>query len=475
MRVLLLNPVTLDGTLSLRVGRCQGKVIVGLWPSIEYGYLTTLLESRGFLVHLLDANHEHLTFRTMMDRAVTFRPDVVFILSITSTILDDLEIARRLRAARPDLTIVFWGTHATVRPSDYLFEPKTIVVRREPDVTSVELCMALRDGHTSFKQVPGVSWWQDEEPQHAPDQPFLADLDTLPMPSHQAMRTGTHLATDTQRPFALIKTSRGCPFSCVFCTTHAFHGNLWRARSPESIVAEVRLVGRTSGVHDFFFQSDVFSIDRDWTAELCERILDSGSPITWFCNSRVDRLDSDLLRLMKRAGCRLVAFGIESGSDAVLTACRKGTDVAHARSTLAACREVGIPSLTYWVFGLPGETGETIRETLDFVDETRSDYAHFYTPTPLPGSTLFEEYRIARALAAGEMQWSEFFQGVSARFVAPTVTPAQTSSAVRRAYLRFYADPSRIARELLMASREPRRLIGSLSTLGNMVRNYVLR
>jgi radical SAM superfamily enzyme YgiQ (UPF0313 family) len=477
VKVLLLNPVMRDGTRSLRVARCQGRVIVGLWPNLEHGILAALLEADGFDASLLDANHQGLGFDDMLRRAASLAPDVVVLLSITAAIDDDLHAARRLRAMLPAVRVIFWGTHATARPDDYLGQPGldgVLLARREPDLTVRDLCRALRDGARDFANVAGASWDDRGTPRHAPERAFVADLDTLPMPSHGHMGTGGHLATDSGRPFALIKTSRGCPADCVFCTTRTMHGARWRPRSPAAIVDEVRHVLRTTPVRDFFLQSDVFSRDRAWTADLCERLLASDLGVTWFCNSRVDTVDEDLLRLMRRSGCRLIALGVESGSDRVLRAVRKGADAATGAATLAACRRVGLPTLTYWVFGLPGETPATIRETLDYVDRTDPDYAHFYAPTPLPGSRLFDDWGIAGMVDRGEVRWPDFFQGVNdGRFLAPTVTRADVDHALREAWLRFYTRPRRLFREVRRL-RDPRQLVGRLATLRNMVANYAI-
>ncbi|HOU55227.1 MAG TPA: radical SAM protein [Myxococcota bacterium] len=474
MKVLLLNPVLRDGTPSLRIGRCQGRVLVGLWPNVEHGILATALTREGFDVRLLDANHDRLSFGEMIARVVREAPDLVFLLSITASLEDDREAARLIQAARPATWVALWGTHATVRPEDYLGPDRTVAIRREPEVTGLHWAMAVRSGATTFDDVPGVSWTDQGQVHHAPDRPFAPDLDALPLPDHEAMGTGTHRAADTRRPFALVKTSRGCPFQCVFCTTHAFHGAVWRPRSPEAIVDEVVFLRRSRGIRDFFLQSDVFSRDRNWTLALMEALQRQAPGITWFSNSRVDTVDREVLQAMKASGCRLLAFGVESGSDAVLRASRKGTTAARAHQTLAWCREARIPSLTYWVFGLPGETPGTMEETLRFIDEVHPDYAHFYTPTPLPGSRLFEEWRIAEAVRSGEVRWSDFFQGVSSRFLAPGVTREQVNRVVHRAYLSFYTNPRRVLREMLRL-RDPAMLEGRVRTVIDMVRNYAVK
>lgn len=472
MKVLLLNPVMRDGTRSLRVCRCQGKVIVGLWPNIEHGYAASLLITHGFNVTLLDANHLGWSFDRTLRTAVSLAPDVVIILSITASIEDDLELARRIKALRPNTFVVFWGTHATVRPQDYLETPGNIVIRREPEVALLDVCLALREGSLPVG-IPGVSVNSDGAIMHGPDRPFLKDIDSLPMPSHLLMRTGSHLATDSHRPFALIKTSRGCPHGCVFCTTHVFHGSKWRARSPQSIVEEMQLVYSSTGIRDFFLQSDVFEHSRAWAIELAERIIKAGLEITWFANSRADAVDIDLLRLFKRSGCRMLAFGLESGSDAVLKACRKGTNAAAGARAIQACREAGIRTLTYFVFGLPGETNETIKETLDFIRAIRPDYAHFYAPTPLPGTRLFQEWRVMDRIMSGEIKWADFFQGASTRFLASTVSREDVESALRQAWTDFYLDPRRLLHEAF-SIRALGHLIGRAETVANMVKNYVL-
>lgn len=474
MKVVLLNPVARDGLRSLRVGRCQGKVMVGMWPNIEYGYLASLLERDGFEVVLLDANQEALDYTTMLRRVVSQRPDIVFILSITATLIEDLFTGRDLRLELPSVRIVFWGTHATVRPDDYLVDDGTMLIRREPELSGLELCRALRRGATQFPDVLGVSWRTLGESFHSPDRPFLDDLDSLPFPSQKAMRIGEYVATDIHRPFALVKTSRGCPHQCQFCTVHSFHGDRWRARSPQSILDEIQQIQKETGVRDFFLQSDVFSKNKAWTTELCEGFLHRNIHVEWFCNSRVDSHDEETLALMKRAGCRLVAFGVESGSDAVLRTCGKGTTANRARETLAACRKVGLPTLTYWVFGLPGETSQTLQETLDFVRETRPDYAHFYAPTPLPGSRLFHLYGVEKAVEDGDMAWAEFFQGVSRRFVAPSVSVEEVRQTLNRAYFLFYSDPRRVLRELKLSLGDWRQAQGRLTTFATMLRNYVV-
>jgi len=477
MKVLLLNPVTRDATRSLRVGRCQGKVMVGFWPNIEYGYLGAMLQRDGFQVQLLDANALGLSWKSMLEKVRQFAPDLTCILSITATVSDDVALGHSIAAMLPNSRQVFWGTHATVLPHEYLSRDSFVVIRREPEMAALELCRHLRDnglGSTDLSHIPGLNWREQDQLHNSPDRPFLQNLEEMPHPSHELMGVGRYLATDIHRPFALIKTSRGCPNQCVFCTSQTFHGDRWRPRDPASVVEEVAYIIDKYGIRDFFFQSDVFSKRTAWTRELCQRILDKNLKIRWFANSRVDSHDAETLQLMKRSGCRLLAFGVESGSDIVLKTMKKGATSAQAAVALEACRKAGITSLTYWVFGLPGETSETMAETLRFIDAVRPDYAHFYAPTPLPGSRLFHEFKIPQAVEQGDLKWEQFFQGVSRSFVTPEVDIEEVQKVLRKAYFKFYSDPRRIAREMRLALGDWRQAKGRLNTFATMVKNYVI-
>ena len=473
MKCLLLDPITRNGTKTLRVGRCQGKVIVGLWPVIEFGYIGTLLRKQGIEYAILDANHEDLSFDEMIRKVVSYDPDMVVVLGITATLEDDLEIAGRLRLAKKDIYIVFIGTHATVRPQDYLKHPKDIAVVGEPEVTVAELARAINDGTRDFSAIQGVAFLQKEQVFFAPPRPLSMDLDFIGIPDHEGMKTHTYLASNTRKPFALIKTSKGCPHQCVFCTVHSVHGAKWRCRSPQAIVEEMRFLKTRYGLKDFFFQSDVFGQKREWVVEVCETILKQDLKVTWFSNSRADEVDFELVSLMKRSGCKLLAFGLESFSDRVLEACKKGTTAEQNVLAIEACRKAKVASLTYFVFGLPGETIETIKETKKLILETNPDYCHLYPPTPLPGSRLYVEWEIEKKVLEGRFKWSQFFQGCSARFVPDDALRREVEKALFTTYARFYLQPQRIAREVLTV-KGVSDLLGKALTLKTLVKNYVL-
>jgi len=473
MKCLLLNPITRNGTKSLRVGRCQGKVIVGLWPVIEFGYIGTLLRKQGIEYRILDANHEALSFDRTIKEVISYDPDMVVILGITATLSDDLEIARRLRLAKPETYIVFIGTHATVRPGDYLKHPRDLAVIGEPEVTVAEVASAIKDGTSDLSSIQGVACFEKGQVLFAPRRPFSMDLDSIGMPDHEGMKTHTYLASDTRKPFGLIKTSKGCPYQCVFCTVHSVHGARWRYRSPQSIVEEIKYLKSRYGLEDFFFQSDVFGHKREWVVELCETILSQDLKITWFSNSRADEVDFELVSLMKRSGCKLLAFGLESFSDRVLEACKKGTTAEQNVVAIEACRKARVASLTYFVFGLPGETFETIEETKRLILEYNPDYCHLYPPTPLPGSRLYQEWGIERKVLEGKFTWAQFFQGCSARFIPDDALRREVEKALFTTYARFYLQPRRIAREVFSV-RGMSNLLGKANTLKTLVKNYVL-
>jgi radical SAM superfamily enzyme YgiQ (UPF0313 family) len=190
--------------------------------------------------------------------------------------------------------------------------------------------------------------------------------------------------------FSFVVTSRGCPAGCTYCIKHVTYQHTARVRSPENILAEVeRLVAL--GLRNVHMYADLFTVSREQVIGLCRLIIARGLKIRWTCNSRVDYVDEEMLRLMGRAGCWLISWGIESASERILRHVRKGADPAKAERALGWARAAGIKNWGYFIIGLPGETEETIRQTIEFAKELPLDIALFHVAAPYPGTPFFFE------------------------------------------------------------------------------------
>ncbi|RME38775.1 MAG: radical SAM protein, partial [Thermoflexia bacterium] len=220
--------------------------------------------------------------------------------------------------------------------------------------------------------------------------PFIRHLDDLPLPRHDLLPLKKYRAPLVGGPYAFVVTRRGCPGGCRFCIKHVFYGQSVRFRSPENILAELeRLV--ELGVRHVHMYADLFTVSREQVMGLCEGILERGLRVRWTCNSRVDFVDPEMLRMMARAGCWMISWGIESGSEEVLRRVGKGIRLEQVEQALRWAKEAGIRNWGYFIIGLPGETEETIQQTIRLALRLPLDLALFHIAAPYPGSPLFFE------------------------------------------------------------------------------------
>jgi radical SAM superfamily enzyme YgiQ (UPF0313 family) len=241
-----------------------------------------------------------------------------------------------------------------------------------------------------LKSIKGLVWRDGSEIVVNPDRPFIRHLDDLPLPRHDLLPLESYRAPLVPSPYAFVVTSRGCPGGCRFCIKHVSYGSSVRFRSPENILTEMELLaGR--GVRSIHMYADIFTVSREQVVGLCELILERGLRMPWTCNSRVDFVDPEMLHLMAQAGCTWISWGIESGSEEVLRRARKGIKLEQVEQALRWAREAGIRNWGYFIIGLPGETEETIQETIRFSKRLPLDLVLFHIAAPYPGSPLFFE------------------------------------------------------------------------------------
>jgi radical SAM superfamily enzyme YgiQ (UPF0313 family) len=246
----------------------------------------------------------------------------------------------------------------------------------------------------------------------------------------------------TRPGFATMITSRGCPYRCSFCDK-SVSGSRWRARPAGDVVDEMQHLVDHHGVGFINFYDDNFTLSRRRVAEICEALLLRGVDVEWKCEGRVDGVDAELLQLMRRAGCRTIAYGVESGHAATLEKLRKDVDLARVERTFAETRDAGIRSLAYIILGTPGEQSADVEQTLRFVREIRADYVQFSSLTAFPGTDLYAAHHGETLLsAAGSNPVDSEYQ----RVVLTDLPPAELARLLRRAWVGFYLRPRPIAR-----------------------------
>ncbi|MFZ2486792.1 MAG: B12-binding domain-containing radical SAM protein [Anaerolineae bacterium] len=236
----------------------------------------------------------------------------------------------------------------------------------------------------------GLAWRHEGEIIINRDRPFFSSMDDLPMPLHHLLPLHKQLMPMIKGPFTFIVTSRGCPAGCKYCIKHVSYQNSVRLRSPQNIYDEMALLGRL-GVHNVHMYADLFTVNREQVVELCRLIIANGLKVNWTCNSRVDYVDEEMLSLMGQAGCYLISWGIESANETILKRAHKGYRMEQAPLALTWAHNAGIKNWGYFIIGLPGETEESIQETIAYSKSLPLDIALFHIAAPYPGTPFFYE------------------------------------------------------------------------------------
>ncbi|PWH20542.1 MAG: radical SAM protein, partial [Ardenticatenia bacterium] len=309
------------------------------------------------------------------------------------------------------------------------------------------------DDATRLAAIKGLTWRRGEEIVINPDRPFIPDLDALPLPAHDLLPLNKYRIPMLKGPYTFVVTSRGCPAGCRFCIKHVSYQHTVRLRSPENIMEELRMLHRL-GIHNIHMYADLFTVSREQVMGLCALIRREGLRIRWTCNSRVDFVDAELLRHMAQAGCWLISWGIESGDPEILRRVRKGYHLEQAEQALRWAKAVGIKNWGYFIIGLPGETEESIRRTIEFAKRLPLDLALFHIAAPHPGTPFFFEV-VERGWFRPGTRWEEVDMDGSTVLDYPNLPAERLEYWQRRAfrewslrpgplwtYLKMLADPS---------------------------------
>ena len=286
----------------------------------------------------------------------------------------------------PDLTIRDLLDHLEGKIEERSPEIKEMLEKQDPSYKP----SFNEDGSVNMHGIKGIAWRKKDEIILNFPRPFVADLDDLPIPMHELLPLQSYRMPMIKGAFTFIVTSRGCPAGCTYCIKHVSYQYSTRIRSPKLIMEELWYLKKL-GVNNIHMYADLFTVNRDQVVELCKLMIEEDIKIKWTCNSRVDFVDEEMLTLMGKAGCRLISWGIESGNEQILKHARKGAYPDKAERALRWAKQAGIMNWGYFIIGLPGETEETIRETIDFAKKLPLDIALFHVAAPYPGTPFFFE------------------------------------------------------------------------------------
>jgi radical SAM superfamily enzyme YgiQ (UPF0313 family) len=430
---------------------CNGRRIGGMqMPPLTELMAATHVRQEGLETIFLDAQFEPLRYEALMESGLEGFMAVAM-MSSTQSFKADAEELRRIKSVSPYIKTILYGSHPTFMPEYCLKEEGVdFVVTKEPEESLRELLHELVKSGTGEAVTGTGSRAADGTIRINPDRPFSA-MDDLAIPDRTLLpKNADYFNPVVKRvPYTSMLTSRGCPARCNYCTAPVFYGNKTRVRSAESVLEEMRQI-KALGYREIFFRDETFSAYKGRNYQIFEGMERGGLEFTWIANGRVDMVDEDSMRAMKKAGCHLLKFGVETGSAEMLERYKKGATLEQAEFAFRKAREIGLDTHAHIIFGGPGETRETIQETRAFLKKLRPGTATFGILTPYPGTEIFDmvaeiypDIRDGSGSTMDNLHTEGFYSDALC-----SMGGAQLSQEVVGAYRQFYLRPGYLLERL---------------------------
>lgn len=351
-------------------------------------FIAAFLEKHNIEVKIID----ELAGQNVKKSIEKFNPDIVGITAVTPLVQDAYRIADMCKEM--GIRTVMGGVHASILPEEAL-KRADIVVKGEGEMAMLDIInKEIKSGIVSS--------------------PYIKDLDEIPIPARHLVDMDFYLRIpETHLVFippntksCAIITSRGCPYNCTFCH-NSWRGTPYRCNSPERIIEEIKHLINTYGVEALYFVDDNLFLNKPRLRKICELIKENNIDIIWACNSRVDNLDMETMKLANESGCKQLIFGFESGSQRILDILSKGTTVEQNKKAIELCHEVGLLATGSFMIGNPTETVEDIKATQQFIKENKPDFAGICITTPFPGTKMWDWCK-EHKLVPESVDWSKF-------------------------------------------------------------------
>jgi radical SAM superfamily enzyme YgiQ (UPF0313 family) len=364
------------------------KIEFGIKEPLNLECIAAYVQKFGIKVRIID----ELAAQNVRLELLRYQPDIVGITGTTPVILDGYRIADMCR--KMGIRTVIGGVHASIMPEEAL-EHADIVVKGEGEKAMVDIIQQdIKSGIVEGQSLKNL----DDIP--------IYDKSGIAMDFYLRMSAYNHVTSSLGTLSAVILSSRGCGFKCTFCH-NSYRGIQYRCNSVDRVIEEIRYIKQKYHVNVFSFAEDNLFMNRPRVKEICHRLIDSNMDIKWEACSRVDNIDMETLKLAYQAGCRLIAFGLESGSQRMLDVLNKKTTVEQNKKAIQMCHEVGIQVSSAFMIGSPTETVEDVRMTQEFIKDNPIEDSVVFITTPFPGTQIWE-WGKQRGLIPEKLDWNRF-------------------------------------------------------------------
>jgi radical SAM superfamily enzyme YgiQ (UPF0313 family) len=418
----------------------------GINPPLGLAYIAAVLEKNNIPVKILDANAFNLSVQEVVNYIRKNNPDIVGISILTPVHQYCLDIVKNMPE---DIISVAGGNQATALPEELLKKGFKIVVQGEGEYTFLEIAKGKK-----LEEIKGIAYLKDKELRINPAREPL-DVNQLPFPArHLLPGHGVNLpykSANTQYfPWAGIFTSRGCPYNCYYCFKKTF-GYKIRPRSVKNVIDEILFLKRKYNIKEIDIYDDLFNFDLERAEAILDEIIKRDLDLFIRCSNgiRVDKITPRFVSKLKKAGCGYVAFGIESGDQKILNRIPKGVTIEQIKEAVKLTKKAGIITTGFFIFGLLGDSKESMEKTLNLAKELDLDLASFTIATPYPGTKLWECVKDQGNLYL--KKWEDFHHSAGKmNFTYPDTAPPEAVEEIyRKAYRQFYLRPSYMLKQLI--------------------------
>ncbi len=433
-------------------------------PSIGLLSIASVAQKIGHRVKIIEAASSNLSYDDSLRHILGFRPDIVGFTAVTSTICKAAKLSKMIKSKTPETTIVIGGPHITAVPEETLsrFPEFDIAVIGEGENTFKEIVYCL-ENKGQLKKIPGIIFLDKNHFIKTEPRTLIKNLDDLPLPAWHLIDNfpwGYKPAAFKckRMPATYIISARGCPHRCIFCDTSVF-SRQYRAFSADYIIEMIKVLKSKYGIKEILFEDDTFIIFKKRLIQLCETLIKEKINISWSCNGRVNAVKPDILKLMKKAGCWQISYGIESGDPNILKFSRKHISLEQIKQALKWTYEAGILSKGFFILGFPLETEETLKRTIAFAKRVKLDDISVSQMTPFPGSEMF---RVGEKYGLLNKVW-EKMNLLDVVFVPHGLTKNKLDLYQKNFLREFYLRPRIIKTYIFRVLKNPENIKGILS------------
>jgi len=409
-------------------------------PPLGIAYIAAVLEEKGIQAKIIDASALEMDWLILEKEIEKYSPDLVAITALTPTIDKALKTAQISKKACPNAMIVLGGYHPTFTYKELLkYDFIDLVVFDEGEYTMLDLVRALERG-SDLKEVRGIAGKNFKTPKRE----VIEDLDSLPFPARHLLPMDHYKILNIKLPTGTLISGRGCPFNCSFCASSAMHGHKLRLRSAENVVDEMEHLISDHNAEMIAFMDDTFTLNQRRVEKICEDIKRRNMDVYWGCTARVDTLSKNMLEKMKDAGCITLFLGVESGDQQILNDVNKKITIEKIKKTFELTRELDVRTIASVVLGMPGDTRESIENTIKFVRSLNPSYAIFSLATPYPGTAFYRNAADKNMIKIDD--WSKYTL-LSPVLETVDCTLDELKKLQKKAFRDFYLRPTYLLRQ----------------------------